>query len=672
MNSYIDIKELKNNPPMHKKLKFICNNYFKHKFDLLGSGPVIVDYYSQGNYYKRKGKHIINYQHPYWLLSYIKPIDFFKNIKYAKNISRTYKPIDWHIDYKSGFRFDARKYDSPKKCLDIIGKMVNVDIKVVWELGRFYHMPQMAIFALFEPKAKRKVLREYKNQVLDFVVTNPYEKTVQWSCAMDVGIRCVNLLVAYDILKQLDNDKKVFDDNFEIVFSDFMMKHGEFILRHLEYNGNKSSNHYLSNLVGLIYVSSYLPSSERTDSWLVFGVQELIEQVKEQFHVEGSNVEGSTSYHCLCSDFVIYATALVMGVIKTNRKKVFSNYSSDMMERLKNSRYQKFDLKSDLFFPEWYWMRIIGMRHFIQSISKHDGEIIQVGDNDSGRLIKFMPEGNIISYKEARIIYMNLPKLNEALWFDENDNLRIGTMYKIDSMVENNDQMLKADDKYPVERSVIQALCKNTVVNIEMPVKRYVEIIDDDIMGKIKDLHYHKNKTYEFNIMSQDINSNLHVENWDMFGICIFRSDRMFLEITVDTAKNAKLYGHTHNDRLSIELMVDGKNILLDPGTYVYTSSIQRRNDFRSVKQHNTINVNNKEQNKFINSFSLQRMAKANIINLDKNYISLYEEYQDVRHIRKILITANAIIIDDYCNQEFNVNFDLKEYSRGYGKLSRL
>ncbi|MHA2139722.1 MAG: heparinase II/III family protein, partial [Candidatus Hodarchaeales archaeon] len=54
---------------------------------------------------------------------------------------------------------------------------------------------------------------------------------------------------------------------------------------------------------------------------------------------------------------------------------------------------------------------------------------------------------------------------------------------------------------------------------------------------------------------------------------------------------------HSHNDKLSFELVVDGQDIIVDPGTYVYTSFPKERNKFRSTEYHNTIKFNEHEQN---------------------------------------------------------------------------
>jgi len=58
--------------------------------------------------------------------------------------------------------------------------------------------------------------------------------------------------------------------------------------------------------------------------------------------------------------------------------------------------------------------------------------------------------------------------------------------------------------------------------------------------------------------------------------------------------------GHCHNDKLSLTLCVDGKEILIDPGIYVYTASKEYRDLYRSVCSHNTVALADKEQNRFL------------------------------------------------------------------------
>jgi len=53
--------------------------------------------------------------------------------------------------------------------------------------------------------------------------------------------------------------------------------------------------------------------------------------------------------------------------------------------------------------------------------------------------------------------------------------------------------------------------------------------------------------------------------------------------------------GHGHNDALSFELDVDGEKFAVDSGTYLYKPDPVARNRFRSVRAHNTIEIDDEE-----------------------------------------------------------------------------
>ncbi len=54
---------------------------------------------------------------------------------------------------------------------------------------------------------------------------------------------------------------------------------------------------------------------------------------------------------------------------------------------------------------------------------------------------------------------------------------------------------------------------------------------------------------------------------------------------------------HTHCDKLSFVLRLDGAKVFCDSGTACYTRNAQRRNRYRSTSAHNTLAVDDQEQN---------------------------------------------------------------------------
>ena len=116
-----------------------------------------------------------------------------------------------------------------------------------------------------------------------------------------------------------------------------------------------------------------------------------------------------------------------------------------------------------------------------------------------------------------------------------------------------------------------------------------------------------------------------------------FREDQMYIGT------------HTHNDALSFELALNGEDIIVDPGTYLYTSSKKKRDAFRSTVKHNTVVVDNEEQNGFVDSFIVHRNIQQGVIKIDKGVIS--SEYKMVnsgmKHKREFLLLENRLLVTD-------------------------
>ena len=78
-------------------------------------------------------------------------------------------------------------------------------------------------------------------------------------------------------------------------------------------------------------------------------------------------------------------------------------------------------------------------------------------------------------------------------------------------------------------------------------------------------------------------------------GVVIARDQGNFLYFDVGEVGLRGRGGHGHNDLLSFELTLDGRPIIVDPGSYVYTADKEQRNLFRSTAYHNGIRVDGEE-----------------------------------------------------------------------------
>lgn len=676
LSRFVDPKTLNLENISQNVGRHLTVRYLEHSFDLLGSGWTIVDYSLkarglEGICFQMNGHIPETDSDGKWLAAIVNPKHLPVSKQIWKKISRDYKPIDWQLDFKSGFRWDARIPAYKQRARWQRG----ADIKVPWELARMQHMPRLATFAMLLPEYREKILLEFRNQTLDFIMANPVCMGVNWVCAMDVGIRAANLLLAYDLLRPLDT-KGVLGEGFNKVLASSIFAHGDFIVKNLEWNPSGSKNHYLANIAGLLWIAAYSGSTESADLWLLFAVQELIDEVCRQFQEDGSHFEASTSYHRLCGEMVVYSVALLNRVLNSERARAFRQCHGGKVPRLRPLAQQKFSLDREGFLPKAFVDRLRRMGDFTSALSRPDGRVFQIGDNDSGRFFKISPCGKMVPTSDMIASYENLRGYsNEQLLYWNEDDLDHRSFLAASSGLFTSNCYPESTNEYPLEHSLIEGLSMGLhfggielglsgPVEPGMPQKTSVLIPSD------KEFFFSSQTTISLRDFGLGTVGDYSVSFFRDFGVCVFRAPEVIL--IVHAGSPYSICGHAHNDRGSFQLHVNGRDIYSDRGTYLYTPLPERRDEFRSVWAHNVPIVEAFEQNRLEAPFRLQNDSQCAFLSLDAFGLTMHLTYGKVKHIRTFQISNEEIIISDSSNREFIKNFiDAEKHSisDGYGKL---
>ena len=103
--------------------------------------------------------------------------------------------------------------------------------------------------------------------------------------------------------------------------------------------------------------------------------------------------------------------------------------------------------------------------------------------------------------------------------------------------------------------------------------------------------------------------------------------------------------GHSHNDQLSFELFADGKPLVADPGTYVYTADAEARNLFRSTAYHATLRLGGAEQNELRTDdlFAMEDRAQAEAVAWDDHSFT----GRHGEHTRRVELADGELRITD-------------------------
>jgi hypothetical protein len=261
--------------------------------------------------------------------------------------------IDWHVDFKSGHRWIPSHY---YKDVREINFKDNSDIKIPWELSRFQHVPILG--KAYWYTNDEKYAKEFVDQVTSWINENPPLFGVNWCSTMDVAIRAVNWVWGFYFFRYSHS----LTDSFRLDFFKNILIHGRFIYDNLEFDRKfidgrfrrMNGNHYISNLVGLIYLGVLFPELYEAKQWLTKGLAELLKELEIEIYEDGIQWELSISYHRLVLEMVISAIILC----KAN----------------------------DIVIPDFILSRIEKMFDFVANYTKPDGMCPQIRDADNGRL----------------------------------------------------------------------------------------------------------------------------------------------------------------------------------------------------------------------------------------------------------------------------------------------
>jgi hypothetical protein len=250
---------------------------------------------------------------------------------------------DWHRDLTSGGAWPMHYHKRLRYRLAGSGS----DVKIPWELSRFqYLMPMVwAYVASNDPKYARAAAAD----IADWIDTNPPLSGVNWMSTMEVAIRACNWLWAWWAFR---NDPS-WSPEFNQKFLRSLWHHGRYIEQNLENDGGFRTNHYLSNIVGLLFLGVMFPAWPEARRWKAFGLRELVRCMDEMVYPDGVSFENSTAYHRLVLE--LFACSAILCT------------------------------RNGVQLPKAFWERLERMFEFVMQCTRPDGRMPMIGDADDGR-----------------------------------------------------------------------------------------------------------------------------------------------------------------------------------------------------------------------------------------------------------------------------------------------
>lgn len=252
--------------------------------------------------------------------------------------------VDWHRDSLSGISW-PREYHADVN----LSRGDGSDVRLVWELNRLNHFVTLA--QAFASTRDERLSHEFFAQVHSWREQNPLGYGVNWNCAMEVALRSINVLTAFEIFRQ---SPQLNEHQLKMLLTVFD-QHGRFIKQNLEFSYIATSNHYLSDVVGLVWLGVMLPELQAATEWRDFGLREMLREMDKQVLGDGADFEASTGYHRFVTELLLYTLILC--------------------------RANGVDVESR------YWEKINEMLRYIAGYTRSDGRAPLIGDTDGGQVL---------------------------------------------------------------------------------------------------------------------------------------------------------------------------------------------------------------------------------------------------------------------------------------------
>ena len=223
------------------------------------------------------------------------------------------------------------------------------DARVLWELNRLGHL--ITLGQAYSITHDEKFANEFLSQVRSWSEQNPYGLGPNWHCAMEVALRAMNLLVTLELFK---TSPQITEQTFTQLLA-LLDQHGTYIRNNPEFSYIATSNHYFSDVIGLLWLGIMLPELRDASEWRQFGSREMLREMDKQVLPDGADFESSTGYHRFIVELLLYSFLLCR--------------------------------QNDMDIPDHYWQKLRMMLEYVRGYLKPDGLAPLIGDSDSGQVI---------------------------------------------------------------------------------------------------------------------------------------------------------------------------------------------------------------------------------------------------------------------------------------------
>jgi asparagine synthase (glutamine-hydrolysing) len=467
------------------------------------------------------------------------------------------------------------------------------DIKFIWEPNRFAFV--YTLVRAYAATQDEKYPQSFWQLIQDWADHNPPNTGANWKDGQEIALRLMAWTFGFYAFIHSPSTT-----NLQISqFTQYLAAQAERISKNIGYAISTRSNHTISEAFGLWMVGLLFPELKDAKKYFHLGKRLLEEEATKQIFPDGSYAMYSLNYHRFILHLYLYAIKL---------GEINHDTPSLRAALLPFAAKQSHELARGLLRAKEHRPRNDGIE-FSNELKKQIANSIQYLSSLINPATGHMP---VYGSNDGALV---LP-LNNCDFTDYRPLLQLGS-----------------------------------VITTGQPIFE-PGAWDEDVFwlcGEELTAKHAKNAKKEKGFLS-DL-SALRGESFPDGGVYIFRSSNShaFIRCTDFTSRPS------HADQLHMDLWMNGHNIAIDAGTYLYSGEGIWRNGLARTSAHNTVTVDGKDQMTMVSRFTWTNWAKGRVLKHTENlWQGEHDGYKPVRHNRTVMALEGDrwLVIDDLTANE--------------------
>ncbi|MCD4690919.1 heparinase II/III family protein, partial [bacterium] len=406
-------------------------------------------------------------------------------------------PPRWLVDPSAGGEWPADYWAE----LDFRFQDGLDDPRYVWELNRQHEL--VTLGRAFVLTGDDRYATAVWASMRSWVDQNPPFFGVNWTSALEVGIRLVSWALAVDLVGTVGAT----EDDIRSVVSSVALQAGH-LSDNLSVYASSRNNHLIGEAAGLLVAGTKFRFLKGADGWRRTGRQHVVRETIRQVTDGGVPKEQALHYGSFVIEFALVSAA----ALRAEGGKL----------------------------PEPVGARLAAMAEFLCAVAAPDGEVPEIGDADGGRVYDLSDCAGRQTLRAAACAALEagtaLPEVVEsgdlepALWLSGPESVR------------------------------------SVLATRSPPGKRESKAFPDG-------------------------------------GYFVLARAGQHGVVDCGELGYLSIAAHGHADCLTVCLAVDGRWLVVDPGTFCYHRSRDWRDHFRSTVAHNTVAIDGRNQSEMIGPF---------------------------------------------------------------------